>query len=70
MLFDVLNFAIIVVGFSGLIQNVLDIKYIAEPWGINSLIRWMAIARSPLLLGFVLYSLYAIFKKSPSNFVT
>ena len=49
---------IIVVGFSGLIQNVPDIKYTVKPWGINSPIQWMTIVRSLLLLGFVLYPLY------------
>jgi hypothetical protein len=69
MLFDTLNFAIIVVGFSGFIQKVLGIKYTVEPWGINSPIQWIAIARSFLLLAFALYSLYATFRKSSSNLV-
>jgi hypothetical protein len=69
MLFDTLNSAIIVVGFSGFIQKVLGIKYTVEPWGINSPIQWIAIARSFLLLAFALYSLYATFRKSSSNLV-
>lgn len=70
LLFDVLNSAIIVVGFSGFVQNVLGIEYTVEPWGMNSPIQWMAIARSFLILGFIIYSLYATFRKLPSNLVT
>ncbi|MCS7135891.1 MAG: hypothetical protein NZ931_02200 [Aigarchaeota archaeon] len=69
IIFEVLNSAIIVVGFSGFIQNILGIKYTVEPWGIDSPIQWMAIARSFLLLGFILYSLYVIFRKSSSDLV-
>lgn len=69
ILFDVLNSAIIVAGFSRFLQNVLGIKYELKSWGIDSPIQWMAIARSFILLGFILYSLYIILRRSPSNLI-